>query len=303
MTDPKYITFKDTPSDKKFLGLPQKAIEYKKEKKQGSFDDKEYKEIISPFIINHDELSIYHIKGYNDSTRIYQYHAHCKCYFTKCKPNYTVLYSYFDTILIGFNLHYRDCTEIYNFNIDYELFISFIERLKQLCEIISSKKYSKPIKILLFGHSFGMAYATMTAYILLRLICHVNGNKIFLSSHENLETSISRLIERVSEFIILQDLEISVIGSGGVPILFTKESEFINFFNLLEKRYINFYNGTTFKDITSFDGDPFMVNQECLNVIYSNYVVHFLLLYRTWPPPTTVIKVERTIQKLYNLVG
>lgn len=277
-------------------------------------DSSNYNEFIRPFLVKHDDNIIYSIQGNYDPERIYQYHSHCKCFFTNCnvdkKNTYTVLYSCDDTILVGFSTHTRNCYVIDELDIDYNLFDFFI---KELIKIISKKEYSTPIKLLLFGYSFGMSYATITAYILLRLICDCNGDQIFESVHSNLETSICMLLEGALNLSILLNLEISVIGCGGIPILFTKESDFINFFNLLQKRYINFYNsGTMLANITQFDkvsllGDPYVYKLECNSVIFKNYVVHSLLTCKKLKDvnapsrksnPYIIDRIEKSITKI-----
>ena len=167
--------------------------------------------------------------------RTYKFHPESidlKCFFFKCNkiPNrkgIICIYSINDTLLIGFNVINDGTCEVVP-ELDIDKFIHFIN-------ILNSLLLDNINNIILFGHSYGMSQAIVTAYILLIITGRLksfntnNFNQAIISLNID-----KKILDKIRRLII------KVIGSGGAPILFTKEEEFIQFYKALNKHYIHF---------------------------------------------------------------
>jgi hypothetical protein len=116
-------------------------------------------------------------------------------------------------------------------NIIYDLLLNWLDNFEKL---IKDKK-----QILLCGHSNGMSAATITSFILLYLLDSLNlsVHKYYIEENKEIFDHLFSIKSKWSK--LLENIEIFVIGSGGFPVIFTKEDQFIDYYNSLKGKYLH----------------------------------------------------------------
>lgn len=220
---------------------------------------------VNPILLNTEQQNITFFIKKGD--REYKYLFRTPCFFTNCTiagTQYICAYSNSEYILIGFNTGKPNC--IMSHDIDLNNFKIFLEKL---CIILYNEGGEK---IVLFGFSYGMTSAILTAYILLclqgSLTPFTNPSLSLLNKQiTELKTNID-----VSDPIykqVINNLEIIVIGSGGIPNLFTDIEDFSAYYNALKTNYIHFVSTISSDSVI----DETACSIECNSTIYSNFIV------------------------------
>jgi hypothetical protein len=240
---------------------------------------------ISKDNVSKDDVSKYTINDTSKETtfiikkddREYIFHSESlelKCFYRNCSYGRGIIciYSINDTILIGFGIGSEGCNMIPQLNIPE--FCKFIEKLDSL--LLDNIK-----EIILFGHSYGMSSAIATAYILLRITNKIRAFNV----NEDFDTAINSL--KISDIFLQKiiNIKIKVIGTGGTPTLFTKEKDFIIFYNALNHNYIHFVNYF----LKYYDN--FTDNLKCGENIYINYLMY--MINSNYTDDDTTIYIEK----------
>lgn len=143
------------------------------------------------------------------------------------------------------------CTStIHMFNLDNLLIVCFIDGyveitfhniildnllnwLDNLEELIKDKK-----QILLCGHSNGMSAATITSFILLYLSDKLDLiiHDFYIKQNKKIFNSLDCIKSKWKK--ILENIEIFVVGTGGFPVIFTEEIQFIDYYSKLKGQYL-----------------------------------------------------------------
>jgi hypothetical protein len=106
--------------------------------------------------------------------------------------------------------------------------------LDNLEELIKDKK-----QILLCGHSNGMSAATITSFIFLYLSDQLDSviHDFYIKENKDIFNSLDCLKSKWKK--ILENIEIFVVGTGGFPVIFTKEIQFIDYYSKLKGKYLH----------------------------------------------------------------
>jgi hypothetical protein len=126
-------------------------------------------------------------------------------------------------------------------------------------------------KILLCGHSNGMAAATMTAYILLTIESDEFRNYYLSKGYTN---ELYNLIQNLPK-LNLKD-KICVCGTGGFPLLWNDEIDFKYFYETLKGRYLHLNRGIQFNLHDTIYIDGYMSTQHTSYMNYKFYIYYYL---------------------------
>ena len=134
--------------------------------------------------------------------------------------------------------------------------------LPEINKIISDSKYQN---IYLFGHSNGMACSILVTYCILCLFHH----DLFKHLYEkfNIEEISIEFLDNISQYYVNIIPKLNLCLSGGFPVLFETEDDYIKFYNILNGRIILLAQSLVFANENLIDG--FLIkddqNKKCYN--------------------------------------
>jgi hypothetical protein len=171
------------------------------------------------------------------------------CFTESCKYNIQI-FKNGKLLILCFNTGGRDITYPKLINDDSK----FIEWLQLLCDIIRDNNCTQ---LLLCGHSNGMSSATIITFFLLCL-----KNKIFYEKYNKIiENELFTKLYELNLNLILQTIDIYLVGSAGFPVIFSNKDEFKLFYDELEGRYLHI--GLT---------EPLTIEK-----LYDNFELHIMI--------------------------
>ena len=176
-----------------------------------------------------------------------------KCFTTGCKIEHKAVHTFITdgTMMVVFDVGTTTSNE------EPLIIVTEVETLIKWINKTLDYMVDKNVNhILLCGHSNGMASATIIAYLLTylqyKLVYRTNpiyykwkDSDIFIKLDALHRTLLLKKSEEEEEkkrnkmIIIIKSIKISVIGSGGFPVIFKTKEEFDSFYNSLGKRYLH----------------------------------------------------------------